>query len=326
MRALELVTVEDARAAANRLQGLAIRTPLVRLPLVVDDTPAEIYLKLENLQPIASFKIRPAGNAILALSEETREKGVYTASSGNMAQGVAYVARELGIPCTVLLTRNASANKVAALKRLDARLETLDDDAWWRVLDDGGHPDEPGHFIHPVADQDVLAGDATVGLEIMGDLPDVDSVLVPYGGGGLAVGIASVVHALRPEARIVGVEPDYCAPLAAAREAGHPVELPFVDTFVIGIGVGRVVDEMWPLVRRVVDDAVSVSLDEIASAIRLLCERQRIVAEGASAAPVAAALSGRGGSGKIVCVVSGGNLNTADLVTILRGGVPTASP
>ncbi len=321
MKVLEPVTVEDARAAARRLKGLALRTPLVRLHV---DAPAEIYLKLENLQPIASFKIRPAGNAILALSEETRRKGVYTASSGNMAQGVAHVARELGIPCTVLLTRNASANKVAALERLGARLVTLEDDAWWRILDDHGHPDEPGHFIHPVSDQDVLAGDATVGLEIVEDLPDVDTVLVPYGGGGLASGIASVVHVLRPSARIVGVEPDYCAPLAAAREAGRPVELPFVDTFVIGIGVGRVVEDMWPLVRRVVDDAVSVSLAEIASAIRLLCERQRIVAEGASAAPVAAALSGRGGGGKIACVVSGGNLNTADLATILRGGVPTA--
>jgi len=316
------VTLEDARVAAKRLDDLALRTPLVRLDV---DAPAEIYLKLENLQPVASFKIRPAGNAILALAEHRRREGVYTASSGNMAQGVAYVARELGVPCAVFLTENAAANKVAALERLGARLETLADDVWWSILDAHGHPGEPGHFIHPVSDQDVLAGDATVGLEILEDVPDVDTVLVPYGGGGLVSGIASVVHEVRPEVRVLGVEPDYCAPLAAAREAGHPVELPFVDTFVVGIGVGRVVDDMWPLVRRVVDDAVSVSIEEIASAIRLLCERQRIVAEGASAASVAAALAGRGGTRKIVCVISGGNLNTQDLVTILRGNVPKRS-
>lgn len=240
-----------------------------------------------------------------------------------MAQGVAYVARELNIPCTVLLTENAAANKIAALERLGARLVTLADDAWWRALDDYGRADDAAHFIHPVADQDVLAGDATVGLEILEDLPDVDAVLVPFGGGGLASGIASVVHESRPQARVIGVEPDYCTPLAAARAVGHPVTLPFVNTFVVGIGVGRVVEPMWPLVRDVIDAAVSVSLEEIASAIKLLCERRRVIVEGASASPVAAALAGRGGTGKVVCVVSGGNLDTADLIAVLRGNVPS---
>jgi len=317
---LRPVTLSEAREATARLHGLATRTPVTRLGV---DSPAEIYLKLENLQPISSFKIRPSANAILSLSPSDRARGVYTASSGNMAQGVAYVAHELGIPSRVLLTANAAANKVASLERLGAELRTLADDEWWRVIDEHGHPEETGSFIHPVSNQDVLAGDATIGLEILEDVPDVDTVLVPFGGGGLASGIASVVHELRPSAKVIGVEPDYCAPLAAALESGSPIALPFVSTFVVGIGVGRVVEDMWPLVRRVIDGACAVSLEEIADAIRLLCERQRIIAEGASAAPVAAALAGRGGRGKVVCVVSGGNLDTEHLVAILKGRVPT---
>ena len=321
MLRLRPVGLDDARCAAERLKPFLVRTPLVRLN--VDDAPAEIYLKMENLQPIGSFKIRPAGNAILSLPPAQRREGVYTASSGNMAQGVAFAAKELGIPASVLLPRDAASNKVEALKRLGARIRFLPDDEWWPVIHNHGHPDEKRVFVHPVAHQDVLAGDSTVGLEIIEDLPDVDTVLVPFGGGGLASGIASVLRTLKPSARVLGSESDHCTPLSASLKAGRPVELPVESSFVSGIGIGKVLDEMWPLVSELVQGAVVASAREIVDAVALMSERHRIVVEGAGAAPVAAALAGRAGGGKVVCVLSGGNLDTKYLVDILEGGIPT---
>ena len=322
MQTLRPATLDEIRAAGERLRSLAMRSPLVRLN--VDDAPAEIYLKMENLQPIGSFKIRPAGSAILNTPKAQIEDGVYTASSGNMAQGVAYAARQLGVAATVLLPQNAAANKVEALKRLKANIRFLPDDEWWRVISEHGHPDIPGKFIHPVASQDVLAGDGTVGLEIFEDLPDVDTVLVPFGGGGLACGIASAFRALNPKVRVMGSESEHCAPLRAALDAGHPVQLPCPHTFISGIGVGKVLDEMWPLVEELLQGAVVAGVEEISSTIRLLCERHRVIAEGAGAAPVAAALAGKGGKGKVVCVISGGNLDNKYLMDILQGKVPRA--
>ncbi len=246
MHSLRPATLDEIRAASKRLGSLAIRSPLIRLN--VDDAPAEIYLKMENLQPIGSFKIRPAGSAILNTPKEQLAAGVYTASSGNMAQGVAYAAKKLGVPATVLLPENAAANKVAALKRLGANIRFLPDNEWWQVIADHGHAEIPGTFIHPVASQDVLAGDGTVGLEIFEDLPDVDTVLVPFGGGGLSCGIASAFRELNPKVRVLGSESEHCAPLAAALDAGKPVQLSCPPTFISGIGVGKVLDEMWPLV------------------------------------------------------------------------------
>jgi threonine dehydratase len=322
MHELRPATIDEIRAASDRLRGLAVRTPLLRLN--VDDAPAEIYIKLENLQAIGSFKIRPAGSAIMNTARERLGQGVYTASSGNMAQGVAYAARRLGIPATVLLPQNAAANKVAALQRLGADIRHLPDDEWWRVIDAHGHPDLPGKFVHPVASQDVLAGDATVGLEIFEDLPEVDTVLVPYGGGGLACGIASAFRALNPAVRVMGAESEHCAPLTAALAAGAPLSLPCPHTFISGIGVGRVLDEMWPLARSLLAGAVVAGVGDIADTIRLLYERHRVIAEGAGAAPIAAALAGQGGSGKVACVVSGGNLDSRYLVDILEGRLPQA--
>lgn len=320
MMALRPVELDEAHRAAKRLKPLLVRTPLVRLN--VDEAPAEIYLKMENLQPIGSFKIRPAGNAILSLPPTQRREGVYTASSGNMAQGVAFAARELGIPATVLLPRNAASNKVEALKRLGARIRFLPDDEWWSVINNHGHPDEKGVFVHPVAHPDVLAGDSTIGLEIVEDLPDVDTVLVPFGGGGLASGIASVLRTLKPSVRVLGAESDHCTPLSASLEAGRPVELPVGRSFVSGIGIGRVLEEMWPLVRELIQGAVIARAREIVDAVSLLCERNRIVVEGAGAAAVAAALADRAGGGKVVCVLSGGNLDTKYLIDILEGRIP----
>ncbi|MFQ5660713.1 MAG: threonine/serine dehydratase [Gammaproteobacteria bacterium] len=320
MDSLEPVSLEAVHAAAERLKPVAVRTPLI--PLNVEDAPAEIYLKLENLQPIGAFKIRPAGNAILNAPQEIIADGVYTASSGNMAQGIAYTARMLGIPASVLLPEDAASNKVQALQRLGAEIRYLPDSEWWQVLTDHGHEDVQGHFIHPVADADVIAGDATVGLEIFEDLPSVETVVVPFGGGGLSTGIASALKALGSNARVLGAESNHCEPLAAAFDAGSPVEIPVQPSFVSGLGVGRVLEEMWPLISTLIDSAVMATAEEIVDVIRLLYERHHFIVEGAGATPVAAALAGRAGPGKVVCVISGGNLNTSYLIDILNGKMP----
>ena len=320
MKKLRPVSLDELHAAATRIAPLINRTPLFKLN--IEDAPAEIYLKMENLQAIGSFKIRPAASAILNAPKEKVADGVYTASSGNMAQGVAYAARELGIAATVLLPENAAANKVEALKRLGASIRFMEDEEWWQVIKDYGHPDIKGLFIHPVAEQDVLAGDATVGLEIYEDLPDVDTVLAPYGGGGLTCGIASAFKALNSKTKVMGAESSHCAPLTASLEAGKPLSVPILPSYISGIGVGQVLDEMWPVVKDLVAGSVVASPEEIAEAIKLLFERNRIVAEGAGASGVASALAGRAGTGKVVCVISGGNLNPEYLVDILQGKVP----
>lgn len=317
---LRPATLDEIQSASERLRPLAMRTPLVRLN--ADNASAEIYLKMENLQPIGSFKIRPAGNAILNIPKEQIAEGVYTASSGNMAQGVAYAAKRLGVPATVLLPMNAAANKVAALERLGATIKHLPDDEWWQVIREHAHPDIRGRFIHPVASQDVLAGDGTVGLEIFEDLPDVDTVLVPFGGGGLSCGIASAFRELNPQVKVIGSESEHCAPLTAALAADEPVQLSCPHTFISGIGIGRVLDEMWPLTRELLQGTVVASVEDISNTIRLLYERHRVIAEGAGAAPVAAALAGVAGKGKVVCVITGGNLDNKYLIDILEGRMP----
>ncbi|MFT5132915.1 MAG: threonine dehydratase [Gammaproteobacteria bacterium] len=322
MNNLRPVSLEELHAAAQRIKSVINRTPLIKLN--VQDAPAEIYLKMENLQAIGSFKIRPGASVILNVEKEKIADGVYTASSGNMAQGVAYAAREAGVAATVLLPQNAAANKVAAIERLGASIRFMKDEEWWQVLKDHGHPEIKGLFIHPVANQDVLAGDATVGLEIIEDLPDVDTVLVPFGGGGLACGIASAFRALGSPARVLGAESLHCAPLEAALSAGKPLDLPVVPSFISGIGIGHVLDEMWPLIEDLVTGSVVASLEEIANSIKILFERNRIIAEGAGASGVASALAGRGGTGKVVCVISGGNLDEKYLIDILQGRVPAA--
>ena len=310
-------TIDDIHRARERLRGVATRTPLLPLHEVED-----VWLKPEVLQPIGSFKLRPAASAILALSPEERAVGVYTASSGNMAQGVAYAARALGIDGTVMLPAHAPQVKIDAVKRFGGRIRQLDDDAWWRVLNEHGHPEQRGTFIHPVADPDVIAGDATIGIEILEDLPDVDAVVVPVGGGGLIAGIASAIRALKPGTRVLGAESTHCAPLSTSLQAGRPTPVPSAPTFITGIGIGGVLDEMWPLLSTLLDGAVASSLEEIARTMALLFERNRVVAEGAGAAPVTAALAGRAGSGKVVCVVSGGNIDASQFASVLQGRVP----
>ncbi|HEV8253355.1 MAG TPA: pyridoxal-phosphate dependent enzyme [Vicinamibacteria bacterium] len=320
MPELEPPTLAEIRAARDRLPGIAIRTPLVRLNL--DDAPAEIYLKLENLQPIGSFKLRGAGNAMAVADPAALARGVCTASAGNMAQGVAWCARQRGVSCTVVMPDHAPRTKQAAVERLGARAIKVPFDAWWQTLVDRRCPGVEGVFIHPVSDRAVMAGNGTIALEILEDLADVDTVVVPYGGGGLSCGIAAALRELRPRAKVYACEVETAAPLHAALQAGGPTPIDYRPSFVDGIGGKGVLAEMWPLAQRLLAGSLVVSLDAVAGAIRMLAERARVVAEGAGAAPVAAALSGGAGAGKVVCVVSGGNIDPAKLAIILQGEVP----
>ena len=312
------IPLEAIHAAAARLAGSVVRTPLLRLPLA--DAPAEVFLKLENLQPIGSFKLRGAGNAMALAARGELARGIFTASAGNMAQGVAWHAARLGIPCHVVVPDHAPETKLAAVRRLGGEIIKVPFDRWWQVIVSGEFADLPGVFIHPVSDPRVMAGNGTIGLEILEDLPDVDAVLIPYGGGGLSSGIASAIRALKPDTRIYAVEVETAAPLAASLRAGEPMTVEYTPSFVDGIGGKSVLPEMWPRARGLLDDSLVVTLDEIRAAIRLLAERQRVIAEGAGAASVAAALSGQAGGGKVVCVVSGGNIERTVLAEILAAG------
>ena len=320
MRRLEPVALEEIRAARERIAGSAVRTPLIQLN--VEDAPAEIWLKLENLQPIGSFKLRGAGNAMALAGAERLAGGVYTASAGNMAQGVAWNARRLGVPCHVVVPEHAPQTKLDAIERLGGVVIQVPFDDWWQVIVTHHYPGVEGLFIHPVSDPAVMAGNGTIGLEILEDLPEVDAVVVPFGGGGLSCGIASAIRALKPDTLVYGCEVETATPLSAALAAGAPQEVAYRPSFVDGIGSKSLLEEMWPPVSKLLDNALVAALAEVAEAVRLLAVRNRVIAEGAGAASVAAALAGRAGSGKVVCVVSGGNIDATVLAAILRGEMP----
>ncbi|MBP6771781.1 MAG: pyridoxal-phosphate dependent enzyme [Gemmatimonadaceae bacterium] len=310
-------TLADIQAARARIADSVMRTPLVRLN--VDE--AEIYLKLENLQPIGSFKLRGAGNAIACATPDQLADGVLTASAGNMAQGVAWHARRLGIPCTVVVPDHAPATKLDAITRLGGTFIKVPFAEWWQVLMTRQFPGASGFFIHPVSDHAVMAGNGTIGLEILEDLPDVDEILIPYGGGGLSCGIAAAVRALRPSTALLACEVETSAAFSAALAAGAITKIDYRPSFVDGIGSASVLPEMWPLARRLLNGSRVVTLAQVAEAIGVLAGRSRIIAEGAGAAPVAAALAARrNGTShhwKTVCVVSGGNIDLTRLVELL---------
>lgn len=307
-----LVAVEEAR---RRLSGAAIRTPLVRLNY--REAPAEIYLKLENLQPIGSFKIRGAANALGHLSREELAGGVLTASAGNMAQGVAWRARDLGVPCTVVAPETAPETKVRAVERLGGRVIKVPFQEWWDCFERRAYPGVEAHFVHAFDDPDVMAGNGTIALEIFEDLPDVDAVVIPWGGGGLASGIAAAMRELKPSCRLYAAEVETAAPLAASLAAGGPRQVDYQPSFVDGIGGRGVFPAMFERARGLLDGSLVVGLAQVAAALKLLAERNRVIAEGAGACPVACALEGLAGTGKVVCVVSGGNIDLAKLCTIL---------
>lgn len=328
MRHIPLAAIQEA---ASSIYHVAVRTPLVRLDLPVLDSPRgrpppagapggrpEIYLKLESLQPIGSFKIRGAYNAIRQLAPADLAQGVWTVSAGNAAQGVALAARALGARCSVLVIDTAPATKIAAIERLGAAIVRAPYDECWRTVESHRSDRMTGCFVHPFDDDRFIAGNGTIALEILEDLPDVDAVVAPLGGGGLLSGIASAFHALRPTVRVYAAEPETAAPLAESLRLGRPTFFPgWRASFVDGAGGKSVLPSMWPLLSGLLAGSIVVSLDEVARAIRYAAERVHVIAEGAAGCAVAAALGGRAGAGKIVAVVSGGNIDLSSFCSLV---------
>lgn len=320
MRAPDSIAIEDIEAARRRLDGVLSRTPLLRLDL---DRGRELFLKLECLQPVRSFKVRGAYNALSLLPDAELANGVYTASAGNMAQGLAWSARRRGARCAVVVPDNAPETKLDGIRRLGADIVKVTYEQWWEVFVTHRFAAlEPMRFVHPVSDVGMIAGNGTIGLEILDEVADLDAVLVPFGGGGLSCGIAAAIKASRPEVRVYGCEVETAAPLAAAIAAGRPVDVERTPTFVDGIGGKSVLVEMWPPVQRLLAGSLVVTLSEVEAAIRLLVSRCAIVAEGAGATSVAAGVRHGGSFRRVVCVVSGGNLDPPVLARILGGDQP----
>jgi threonine dehydratase len=315
-----VIAAGEILRAREVLRGVAVRTPLVPLPL---DGDVEILLKLELLQPVNSFKIRGAGNAILQASDADLRDGVLTASAGNMAQGVAFAARLRGVPATIVVPEHAPQTKVAAIERLGGTVIRVPYDEWWQVLVDGRYGGAGGLFVHPVDNPFVMAGNGTIGLELLEQSHDFDAVVVPYGGGGLVTGIASAVKAARPDVKVYAVEPETGAPVTATLAAGTPTSVDYTPSFVDGSGSRALIPGVWAHASKLLDGAFALPTAETAAAVRLLAERIRVIAEGAGALAVAAATGGRvEGARKIVCIVSGGNIDAAVLGRILAGEQP----
>jgi threonine dehydratase len=309
-----LIPLDEIRAARERIGGDVLRTPLV--PLGTDD---RVWLKLECLQPIGCFKLRGALSAVRAASAQELAHGVVTASAGNMAQGVAWAAREAGVPARVIVPESAPRTKLDRIEALGAELIPVAHEDWWQAMVDHGREGVEGLFIHPSGDEAVMAGNGTIGLEIAEDAPEFDSVVIPWGGGGLTSGIASAIKALRPSVRVVTAEPDTGAPLAAAFAAGGPREIEFTPSWVDGAGGRALLPGVWERARELVDEAVALPLREVEEAVRLLAGRAHVIAEGAGALALAAALRR---DDRCVCIVSGGNIDAGVLATILAGNAP----
>lgn len=314
---IPLAEIELARARTSRV---AVRTPLLRLD--ADDLGVDLFLKLENLQPVRSFKLRGAYNAMAAAGPEALAEGVWTVSSGNMAQAVAWSARALGVPATVYVPNNVPRNKLANVIRYGATPVELPPAEIGPIALTHHLEGAPGRFVHPYSDPDVMAGNGVIGLELLVDLPQLATVVIPFGGGGLTCGVASAVKAVRPQIKVYTSEMDTGAPFAPSLAAGHPVTVPFTPSFADGISDSYINPEMLDLAARLVDGAIVVSRAQTAAAARLVMERARVIPEGAAATAVAAALTGQAGSGRIACIISGGNIDVATLVTILHGETP----
>jgi len=309
-----VIPLEEIRRARERIGDDVLRTPLVPFP-----PEPRILLKLECLQPVGSFKLRGALSAVRAASPAELAAGVVTASAGNMAQGVAWAARELGIPARIVAPENAPRAKLDAVERLGGEVIHVSHEAWWQAMVDRRYDGVDGLFVHPVEDESVMAGNGTIGLEIVEDIDAFDAVVVPWGGGGLTTGIASAVKSLRPGVRIVTAEPETAAPLHASLRAGEPVEIDFRASWVDGAGGRALLPTMWERARGLVDEAVAVPLDDVAEAARLLAFRAHVVAEGAGALALAVAIRRED---RCVCIVSGGNIDAAVLAKVLGGQTP----
>jgi threonine dehydratase len=302
------IELEEIRAARKRIANTIVRTPLIRLKL--EPEFPDIRLKLENLQPINAYKLRGAANAVALLSEDERRRGVWTISAGNAGQGVAYAAKQAGVPCTVVVIDTAPASKIERMQSLGAKLVPVPYDVAWKALEDRAFPGVDGTFVHPFDDHNFIAGHGTMGLEILEDAPDTAAVIASIGGGGLITGVASALKALKPKIKVWGVEPETAAPAALSFEMGSPqVFRDWKSSFVDGAGGQSMFPRMWERMQPLVDGYIVVSLDETKKAMRLIAEKMRIISEGAGALPVAAALTGKAGKGPIVAIVSGGNID-----------------
>lgn len=302
------IELAEIRAARDRIAGTIVRTPLFRLEL--GPGYPEIRLKLENLQPINAYKLRGAANAVAMLSESERRLGVWTISAGNAGQGVAYAARQAGVPCTVVVIETAPQSKLERMRALGANLVPVPYAVAWKALEERSYPGVDGTFVHPFDDHNFIAGHATMGLEILEDAPDTRVVIAAIGGGGLITGVASVMKALKPEVRIWGAEPDTAAPAARSFALGSPQRFPeWKASFVDGAGGQSLFPRMWQRMQSLVDGSIVVTLEDTRRAMRLMAEKARVISEGAGALPLAAALTGKAGPGPIVAIVSGGNID-----------------
>jgi threonine dehydratase len=310
------IALNEVREARARIAGTIVRTPLIRL----DAGPGapDIRLKLENLQPISAYKLRGAANAVALLTDAERRRGVWTISAGNAGQGVAYAARAAGVPCTVVAIETAPQAKLDRMRALGAKLVLVSYARAWQALDDRSYPGVEGTFVHPFDDQNFITGHATMGLEILEDAPDTAAIVAAIGGGGLITGVASAVKALKPDVRVWGAEPETAAPAARSFASGTAEEFPeWQATFVDGAGGKSVFPRMWQRMRPVVDGSIVVTLDEVKRAMRLMAEKVRVIAEGAGALALAAALTGKAGQGPIVAIVSGGNIDLAKFFELI---------
>jgi threonine dehydratase len=312
------IKLADIEAARERIAGTVLRTPLVKLDLGAGGP--DIRLKLENLQPTNSYKIRGAANAVAKLSAEEKARGVWTISAGNAGQGVAYAARAAGIPCSVVAIETAPQTKLDRMRALGATIIPVSYSEAWKAAEAHEFPGLDGTFVHPFDNYDFIAGHAVMGLEILEDCPDVKAVIAAIGGGGLVTAVGSAMKALKPDVRVLGSEPETASPYALSLAKGEPSEFPdWQASFVDGAGGQSVTQRMWDRMRPVVDGSVTVTLDQVREAMRLMADKARVVAEGAGALALAAALTGEAGEGPIVCVVSGGNIDLAKFASLVTG-------
>jgi len=317
VRPIELSEIRDAR---KRIAKTSVRTPLVHLEL--GPKFPDIRLKLENLQPINAYKLRGAANAVAMLPESERKRGVWTISAGNAGQGVAYAARQAGVPCTVVVVNAAPESKIERMRALGAKLIPVPYEVAWQALEDRSYPGAAGTFVHPFDDHNFIAGHGTMGLEILEDAPDTTAVIASIGGGGLITGVGSAIKALKPDVKIWGVEPETAAPAALSFEKGSPqVFKNWTSSFVDGAGGRSVFPRMWERMKPVVDGYLVVTLEETRKAMRLMAEKARVISEGAGAMPLAAAMSGKVGQGPIVAIVSGGNVDLAKFCELIGASV-----
>jgi threonine dehydratase len=317
LRAVRPIELAEIREARQRIAQTIVRTPLVRLELGAGYP--EIRLKLENLQPINAYKLRGAANAVAMLADSERRRGVWTISAGNAGQGVAYAARQAGVPCTVVAIETAPVSKIERMRALGARLVPVPYEVAWKALDERSFPGVDGTFVHPFDDDNFIAGHGTLGLEILEDAPDVATVIAGIGGGGLITGVGSAIKALNPKIKVLGAEPETAAPLARSLAAGSPQPFPdWKASFVDGAGGQSVFPRMWERMKPLVDGCIVVTLEQTRQAMRLMAEKARVISEGAGALPLAAALTGQAGPGPIVAVVSGGNIDLKKFCEILQ--------